>query len=408
MKILKSLSFTFVLLFLMGATTINNNAQVTINNDKVVVVQGLGNNVIGLEITVELVSGSFNTTPFTSLSEEYCFGSVVNNQLTIYITSSEDISNDGEVILGKINCTSNSTFKTKGDLLVVDHSLNEVKQSVMVSHNNDIVTTPSTPSTPNTTTPNTSLEDVIYVHELSLDNAFISLDTMEDLIEKNKVGIVQISIEDILVQFEKDTMVLIEGIDEYNFTYVINSTNYSEISSMVSTNLIKTVNFLNHNHFPLVSGSSATMFVQLDDLYNETMVYIYGYDAIGNTLGFNSVHQVNDNVLSFTIDSLNNFVLSKDAYRKEEIYVQPPVEEEVVLVSNEINWLVIIVGVVIVIPLLTVVCFLLYKAHKNQTNFSSEYNIFIVKVRRIMQDFYKSIKQSFEKQTEKIKQLFKK
>lgn len=124
MKIFKSTSFLLAMFLLFGMNVEASSPRVVVTESGEVQVSNVGNNIVGMEITLELSSGSFSNNAFIPTnSTSYTFEKVSGSKITIYSTGQEDLAGSGTVILGKIQTTSGATFTSGTTINLVGQSL---------------------------------------------------------------------------------------------------------------------------------------------------------------------------------------------------------------------------------------------------------------------------------------------
>lgn len=390
MKLLRGLGFTFVLLLLMGATTINNGPQISIDSDNQVVVSGLGNNIAGVEVTLELSSGSYNSTSFTATNASvYAFAHSTGKKITIYATATEDMSDDGSVVLGKINTESASVFASSGEVLVVDFSLTETNYS-KINVSQTITTGPSVPSTDSSLNNNSSnnssnsnssfstdteadqsdVPNMEFV--LAGDETMVSLEVMEEMIAYNADHTVTIIVDNVMVKFPVGSMQLIDGVTSYNFAFSMNSVDYGVITTLVGSNLVASYNFNNHSLLPLHDDYLALITLDVGVEYTNNLLYVYKYDAVLNELIFiTTSFGDEDGFVSFYTNILGNYVVSLSPIEEEDTYIQPDIEElfeeELLLGYDPEFWFRVNVTF-LMIPFISTIGFYGYKLYLNRAS----------------------------------------
>lgn len=160
MKIFKSASILLALVLLLGGNVVASSPKVLISSSGEIQVTNVGNNIIGIELNLELSSGSFSNTAFTSSGNtNYTFDKVSGTKITIYSTGEHDLASDGTITLGNIKTTSSASFISSATLNLVDRSLAEINyENVTVTGK---ITGGSTGGSTGGTTGGTSQDDSV-------------------------------------------------------------------------------------------------------------------------------------------------------------------------------------------------------------------------------------------------------
>lgn len=124
MKIFRSASIFLIMFILLGINIEASSPKVTVSESGQVQVSNIGNNIIGIEVTLQLSSGGFQNNAFTPVANtSYTFEKVSGDKITIYSTGKDDLSNNGTIILGTIKTTSGATFASATTVNLIGESL---------------------------------------------------------------------------------------------------------------------------------------------------------------------------------------------------------------------------------------------------------------------------------------------
>lgn len=347
MKIFKSLSVVSVMLLLMGANAITSSPSIEISADNVVSISGLGNNVLGVEVSVELSSGSFNTNAYTSTTDNfYSFGKTDSNVLTIYVTSTSDLSSDGKLILGTVNTSSNAVFKTKGSVMVVDATLLEtnysnVSLSKITTSTDDSTSSGGSNSSGNSSSSgssgsssnsDSSSSDTVTTYEyIVADDFIVSRDDMSILVDKNQDYDVILKFDDLLITFTKGSMELIEDTDEYDFSYSFSTKHDSYINILTGDIKVLSFSFGDNVVMPFNSSRVFRLTFNLDSIYSSKSLYLYKYDLDSNSgISLFKANADDEGVATFYASTLESFFITTNTLNTSDSFeeVVPDVDTQ--------------------------------------------------------------------------------
>lgn len=151
MKMFKCASLVLAMFLLFGVSVEASSPKVLVTSTGEVQVSNVGNNVVGIEVTLQLSSGSFSSQAFTQASDSsYTFEKISGSKITIYSTGQQDLSDNGTIILGNVHTTSGAVFASGATVNMIDSSL------VPSIYSNVAVVNESTGNTGNTTTGNSN------------------------------------------------------------------------------------------------------------------------------------------------------------------------------------------------------------------------------------------------------------
>lgn len=126
MNILKKSGIIAAMFILTGMNVEAASPEVVVTMSDVIKITGVGNSVAGLELELKLEEGTFSSSAFKSSNTgAYTFEKVSDNTITIYSTGKEDLSSNGEIVLGTINTSSEAIFTDNSTLKIVDFTLYE-------------------------------------------------------------------------------------------------------------------------------------------------------------------------------------------------------------------------------------------------------------------------------------------
>lgn len=127
MKILRSASIILVMFILFGINIEASSPRVIVSEIGEVQVTNIGNNIAGIQVSLELSAGSFSNTAFTPIeNSSYTFEKITGNEITIYSTGQVDLAIDGTVVLGVISTTSDAKISSNATINLVDQTLAQI------------------------------------------------------------------------------------------------------------------------------------------------------------------------------------------------------------------------------------------------------------------------------------------
>lgn len=126
MKIFKSASILLALFLLLGVKVEAASPKVIVSENGQVQVTNVGSDVVGIELSLQLSSGSFSNNAFVAANDtNYTFEKVSGNEITIYSTGKNDLASNGTIVLGNIQATSSVTFTNGTSLKILSGSLSD-------------------------------------------------------------------------------------------------------------------------------------------------------------------------------------------------------------------------------------------------------------------------------------------
>lgn len=205
MKILRSALLMIAMFICIGINVEAASPSVVISESGEVQVINVGNNIAGVELTLQLSSGSFNSTAFTATSNDsYTFAKVSGKNITIYSTSQSDLASNSKIILGTVNTSSGASFSATTSLNIVGDVLTQTEYSkVSVTEESTKVedTTGDTSTDSNSSTGSSS----------STGSTTTDSESDEELDEE-----VEEELEDEMEEEESDTPELFDGNNSQN------------------------------------------------------------------------------------------------------------------------------------------------------------------------------------------------
>lgn len=324
MKLIKTLSALAVMFVLMGAASINDAPVVQLSTNNTLKVTGLGNNLAGLEVSIKLLSGSFDKDAFTPavIDSQYIFDKIDDKTITIYVTSPNDLTENGELHLGSLKATSGASYNSKVALTTVDFTLLETEYSTsLIKDTNSTTTTPGTSGGTSNNNGSNSLDTTVESYEFVVQEGTttVTVEEMASLVTINKDKSVIIKVGDISLTFPKGTMEVKETTTVYDFNYLIDSKYNYEINTLTNNNTVVSFSFSNDTVLPLIENAMFQVTLNTNGEYTNTALYLYKYYYNSNTSSLSSMAYVNENgEVVITVDGLYDYFLTESALSFED------------------------------------------------------------------------------------------
>lgn len=338
----------FLIICFMVCTTVHALDQnVIISSDNVVLLNGVFNDVHGVQIDFKLSEGTFKNSDITLTFEDNAIYTVDGNNLSVYIYSNESLNQNSAVLIGEISIKGDYKYESTALVTLIDENLETIENMISVTGNtskiiistdNSNVTNSGSSSSNSSSnsssgsstgkdslasanTPQESLDEVDVDNTFDLMMTTISKNIFDEMIEANKNSDIYVNFDDLTYIFYKDTLSY-DGESIYDFGYKTTSANEELFKELLEELYIGIINFNSYGDMPLSSGSKAVVKLNLGEEYSNTMIYYYLYNEYTEDftlIDYNIADQ--DGVLSIKQNKFGTYVLTNNVISEnDEVY----------------------------------------------------------------------------------------
>lgn len=315
--------------------------KIIISDNNLLVLNGVFDEVIGVQVEFLLTSGSFKDSNIELSNLDNSMYTVDNNKLVIYIYSTDNLTSNNNITLGKVSISGDYVYDSNVSIKLIDTELNEIDGDIFVTGNtskvtidydsNDGDTTTNTPT--NTTTnssPTLSDSETIVNNIFDLMMSLVSSNIMQDMADANLDSDVYVNLDDINYVFLQNTILYDDEV-EYDFGFTTESSYDDLIMSLIPNIYLETINFNYDGMMPLVSNTKAEVSINVGYEYANLVLYYYLFDKITNEFTLvdysivdeNGIFNVNQN--EFGLYVLTNNVIDVEDELEEYL---PQIEED--------------------------------------------------------------------------------
>lgn len=358
--------------------------KLIISNDNLLVLNGVFDEVVGVQIELVLSSGSFKDSKVELSNSDNSMYTIDNNKLVIYIYSTDNLTINNNITLGKISIVGDYVYSNSSSIKLIDEELNEIDNSILVTGNTSYVTVSNNNGNSNNNNNNnnsnsdsnnnsnddtSSDEETTNTEVFDLMMSLVSDNIMQSMADSNLENDIYINLDDISYKFLQNS-ISYDGEIEYDFGFSNDSSFNDLIISLIPDVYLETINFNYHGNMPLNSGYKANVNINVGKEYSDMLVYYYLFDKITNEFTLIDYSIVNeDGILNVNQTVFGTYVLTNNVIDIEDELEEylPEIEDESDDTSSfKLGFLIII----LIILLITIIVFIV-RVRKNNKNLRS-------------------------------------